>query len=85
VHAGSTTLKEKPSVALRHFYYETASSDHRTIALAASFFGSDRLLFGSDYPSFSLDRGMKNVLECGLPKEDINLILHGNAAKIFQT
>ena len=85
VHAGSTTLKEKPSVALRHFYYETASSDHRTIALAASIFGSDRLLFGSDYPSFSLDRGMKNVLECGLPKEDINLILHGNAAKIFQT
>jgi predicted TIM-barrel fold metal-dependent hydrolase len=64
-------------------YYETASADPRAIALAASILGSDRLLFGSDYPSFALERGMRNVLETGLPAADIEAILSGNAARLF--
>lgn len=83
VHAGSTTMKQRPSAELRRMYYETASADPRAIALAASILGSDRLLFGSDYPSFALERGMRNVLETGLPAADIEAILSGNAARLF--
>ena len=83
VHAGSTTMKQTPSTELRRMYYETASADPRAIALAASILGSDRLLFGSDYPSFALERGMRNVLETGLPPADIQAILSGNAARLF--
>jgi predicted TIM-barrel fold metal-dependent hydrolase len=83
VHAGTITMKQRPSVELRRMYYETASADPRAIALAASILGSDRLLFGSDYPSFALERGMRNVLETGLPAADIQAILSGNAARLF--
>lgn len=83
VHAGSVDMAQEPTKALRRMYYETASADPRAIALAASLFGSDRLLFGSDYPSFSLERGMSNVIESGLPAGQIEAILSGNAQRIL--
>jgi predicted TIM-barrel fold metal-dependent hydrolase len=83
VHAGSSTMRQLPTIELRRFYYETASADPRAIAMAASVFGSDRLLFGSDYPSFALDRGMNNVLMSGLSTKDVDSILSGNAAALF--
>lgn len=83
VHAGNTQVSEQPTRALRRLYYETASADPRAIAVAAAMFGSDRLLFGSDYPSFSLERGMSNVLESGLPREDVQAILSGNAQQFL--
>jgi predicted TIM-barrel fold metal-dependent hydrolase len=82
VHAGSTAMAQEPTRALRRLYFETASADSRTIALAASIFGSDRLLFGSDYPSFSLERGMRNVMDSGLPRDQIDAILSSNAKAI---
>jgi aminocarboxymuconate-semialdehyde decarboxylase len=84
VHAGSTEMAQEPTRALRRMYYETASADSRAIALAASLFGADRLLFGSDYPSFSLERGMRNVNESGLAPDQIAAILSGNAEQIHQ-
>jgi predicted TIM-barrel fold metal-dependent hydrolase len=83
VHAGSATMKQLPSEALRRFYYETASAHPHAIALAASIFGSDRLVFGSDYPSFSLERGMRNVMESGLPEREIREVLAGNAVHVL--
>jgi len=83
VHSGSATLTTKPSQALRRFHYETASAHPQAIALAASIFGSDRLVFGSDYPSFSLDRGVRNVVESRLSREDVDRILAGNASRVL--
>jgi predicted TIM-barrel fold metal-dependent hydrolase len=83
VHAGSVGTAEEPTRALRRMYYETASADARAIGLAASILGSDRLLFGSDYPSFSLERGLQNVLRSGLPPEQIDAILSSNAARFL--
>jgi predicted TIM-barrel fold metal-dependent hydrolase len=83
VHAGGVGLAQEPTKALRRMYYETASADPRAIALAASIFGADRLVFGSDYPSFSLERGMRNVTESGLPQDQVDAILSRNAQNIL--
>jgi predicted TIM-barrel fold metal-dependent hydrolase len=83
VHAGTVGMAEEPTRALRRMYFETASADSRAIALAAALFGSDRLLFGSDYPSFSLERGIRNVTESGLAPDQIDAILSANAQAIL--
>lgn len=83
VHTGSTTLETRPSEAIRRFYFETASAHPATIATAASILGSDRLLFGSDYPSFSLKRGVQNIVESKLSSRDVQSILSGNASRVL--
>jgi predicted TIM-barrel fold metal-dependent hydrolase len=83
VHSGSATLAVRPSLALRRFHYETASAHPQAVALAASIVGADRLVFGSDYPSFSLDRGVRNVAESRLSREDVEMILAGNASRVL--
>lgn len=84
VHTGSRTLSSLPSEALQHFYYETASAHPAAIAAAGRIFGVERLLFGSDFPSFSLERGMQNIQEAGLSETDLHLILEGNATRLKQ-
>jgi 2,3-dihydroxybenzoate decarboxylase len=83
VHAGSATLGARPSEAIRRFHFETASAHPRAIATAASLLGSDRLLFGSDYPSFSLERGVRNIVESELSRRDVEAILSGNASRVL--
>ncbi len=83
VHAGSATLTTRPSEAVRRFYFETASAHPEAISIAASILGSDRLLFGSDYPSFSLERGIRNVVESRLSRADVNRVLSGNASRVL--
>lgn len=85
VHVGGASMKQLPSQALRRFYYETASAHPVAISTAASILGADRLLFGSDYPSFSMQRGMGNVLESGLPKHDIQRILSENSDQVMRS
>jgi predicted TIM-barrel fold metal-dependent hydrolase len=83
MHAGSRPLAEPPRLALRRFWYETASGHPAAIQMTAQVLGSDRLLFGSDYPSFDFVRALEAVRGCGLPAEDIELILRGNAEHIL--
>jgi len=84
VHAGGRTLAEPPSDALRKFWYETSSAHPAGIRMAAETIGIDRLLFGSDYPSFDFVRAIKSVRECSLPPEDIERILRGNATQLLK-
>ena len=83
VHAGKRPLKVRPNEALRRFYVETASGHPAAIRLTAEIMGIDRLLFGSDYPSFDFDRAVAMVRNCGLPPEQIEKILSGNAARLL--
>jgi predicted TIM-barrel fold metal-dependent hydrolase len=84
VHAGARTLPQPPSEALRRFWYETASGHAAGIRMAAETIGADRLVFGSDYPSFDFVRAIQSVNECGLPQDDIDRILRSNAAKLLK-
>ena len=83
VHAGERPLPLRPIEALRRFYLETASGHPAAIRMTAEVIGSDRLLFGSDYPSFDFARALRSVRESGLPPEQIELILGGNAKRLI--
>ena len=85
VHAGAQSLAQPPREALRRFWYETASGHPAAIRLTAEVIGADRVVFGSDYPSFDFVRALRSVRECGLPQEDIERILRGNARELLTT
>ena len=52
--------------------------------MTAEVMGIDRLLFGSDYPSFDFVRALASVRESGLPQGDIERILGGNAGPLVR-
>lgn len=83
VHAGSRPLPVRPVEALRRFYLETASGHPAAIRMTAEVMGIDRLVFGSDYPSFDFQRAVDIVRGCGLPPHEIDLILSGNARALI--
>ena len=84
VHAAERPLPVRPVEALRRFYLETASGHPAAIRMTAEVIGVDRLVFGSDYPSFDFDRAVESVRACGLPPDDIDLILSGNAKTLIE-
>ena len=83
VHAGPRPLPVPPEEALRRFWYETASAHPAAIRLAAEIVGADRLLFGSDYPSFDFVRALDSVRRSALPEDKIEQILRLNAARLL--
>jgi predicted TIM-barrel fold metal-dependent hydrolase len=85
VHAAERPLPVRPTKALRRFYLETASAHPAAIRMTAEVVGVDRLVFGSDYPSFDFDRALAIVKDCGLPPHEIDLILSGNAKNLIET
>jgi predicted TIM-barrel fold metal-dependent hydrolase len=76
-------LSQPPSIAIRRFHFGTASTDARTLKAAAQALGADRMVFGSDYPSFDLAEAIGEVRMCGLAAEDIERMLASNAARIL--
>lgn len=82
MHAGTHPLDIRPGEALRRFWYETASAHPAAIRMTAETLGADRLLFGSDYPSFDFVRALDNVRRSGLGEQDVEGILRSNAALI---
>jgi aminocarboxymuconate-semialdehyde decarboxylase len=55
-----------------------------------AFFGPDRIVFGTDYP-FGAEEGedfirsnLAGVKAMGIPADDIEKILHGNAKKLLK-
>jgi predicted TIM-barrel fold metal-dependent hydrolase len=84
VHAGARPLPVRPLQALRRYYLETASGHPAAIRMTAEVMGIDRLLFGSDYPSFDFVRALAAVRESGLPPRDIDSILGGNARALLR-
>ncbi len=84
VHAGERPLAVRPIEALRRYYLETASGHPAAIRMTAEVMGIDRLVFGSDYPSFDFVRALRSVRECGLPSDQIALILGGNAKRLVR-
>lgn len=75
---------ERPSLALRRFYLATASSQSESIALAAKVIGADRLLFGSDYPSFEFKAAVSRVRESGLSEAEMELVFSKNALTLIK-
>ena len=74
--------------ALKNVYYDTAAStylyDFDIFRAASSIVGTDRILWGTDYPLLSQAKFLKRVRSCGLPENDLDAILGGNAARLLR-
>jgi len=78
-------ISKMPSQYLKLIYIDTAQSFYNpAMRCAFAFSGSDRILFGSDYPFANLDRSIRSIEEMELPKEDNDKIFSGNAIKILK-
>lgn len=47
-------------------------------------YGAERMVFGTDFPMWNVDKELKTFFDLGLSEEENNLILHGNAEKILK-
>ena len=82
-------LKENPLDYFRRFYVDTADHPTATLRCALDFFGSDRLVLGTNYP-YGPEEGccfVRNSLDAvrglGLPEAETQKILGSNAAGVL--
>jgi aminocarboxymuconate-semialdehyde decarboxylase len=59
--AHNAKLARPPSEYLRRFYVDSVSRNPGALALASAFYGSDRILLGSDYPWWPADEAVALV------------------------
>jgi predicted TIM-barrel fold metal-dependent hydrolase len=75
-----------PSVQAKYFWYDTVNGNPWALRCTQEAVGSDRLLFGTDYP-FWRDDAFKlcadYVAEAGLSAGNVDHILGGNAQKLL--
>jgi predicted TIM-barrel fold metal-dependent hydrolase len=88
-HSGGRVEGIKKAVEIgtryKNAYYDIAGDiyDRRLIEYICSHVGADHLLFGSDLPWFDPASQMGMVLGANLTTEEKELILGGNASKLF--
>ncbi len=72
--------------AVRHFWYDTVNGFPPALRLACEAFGTDRILFGTDYPFWRDEAhqlAMTYVHEIGLSEAEKSAIFEGNARGLF--
>ncbi len=73
--------------ALRNVYFDTAASPFlyrpAIYDIVSRLVGAEKILFGSDYPLMAQSRPLREIRDTGLDEEDKEMILSGNARRIF--
>jgi aminocarboxymuconate-semialdehyde decarboxylase len=72
----------RPSEALRRLHTDTASLQGRTLELALEFYGTSRVMFGSDYPYFAPEPQLESV-SAAVVGEERAAVLAANASQFF--
>ena len=75
-----------PSVQAKHFWYDTVNANPWALRCTQEAAGSDRLLLGTDYPFWrdgAFQLCVDYVKEAGLPAQDVDRILGGNAEQLL--
>ena len=74
--------------AMANVYFDSAASpflyEPAVFERVASLVGPEKVLFASDFPLIKQDRLMRQVMEADLSRHARDLILGGNAAKLFR-
>jgi len=87
-HAVSTledqTIAAPPSAYLRRIWYDCISYDLNALRYCLSVVGSDRMLFGSDYPHIVGDMAGNVAMVKELPDDQRRAVFSGNAERIFR-
>lgn len=75
--------------AMGNVYFDTAASPYlyspQVYSQVAQLIGSDRILFGSDYPLLAQSRLLEEIDSSGLSEDAKGLILSGNARRLLDT
>jgi predicted TIM-barrel fold metal-dependent hydrolase len=73
--------------ALKNVWFDSAASPYlyqpRVLRVMAELVGSDKMLFGTDFPLVSHRRAVRDLDASGLPEEARAKVLGGNAAGLF--
>jgi len=73
--------------AMSNVFFDTAASPYlyspQVYNQVIQLVGSDKILFGSDYPLLTQGRLLKEINSLDLPEETRNLILSGNAQRLL--
>lgn len=73
--------------AMSNVFFDTAASpflyNPQVYGQVAQLVGVDKILFGSDYPLLTQSRMIKEIRSLDIPEETKNLILSGNARRLF--
>ncbi|MDQ5823519.1 MAG: amidohydrolase family protein [Chloroflexota bacterium] len=73
---------------LRNVYYDSAASTYLynfdIFPIAAQLVGTERILWGTDFPLLSQAKFLKRVRSSGLSDEQLDAILGGNAARLLR-
>jgi predicted TIM-barrel fold metal-dependent hydrolase len=75
-------LDRPPSEYLREFYTDTVSLSRGALALALSFYGGERVLFGSDYPWWPSGDSLE-VVRSAFDGTELQAVLGGNAVRLL--
>jgi aminocarboxymuconate-semialdehyde decarboxylase len=77
-------VKERPSELLRHIYYDSVTFTLDALKMAVEVGGTDKMLYGSDYPHNIGDmRGCLSRVDA-LPYDQRKAARGGNAMRIFK-
>jgi predicted TIM-barrel fold metal-dependent hydrolase len=81
-------MKKEVKSVLHNTWFDTAASpylyDREVYPIAAEIVGSEKILFGSDYPLLNPSRYFNEIKEAGLPREAIKKICGDNAASLLK-
>jgi predicted TIM-barrel fold metal-dependent hydrolase len=73
--------------ALSNVYYDSAASSflyrHDVFPVVSRLVGVDRILWGTDYPLLSQAKFLERVRACGLPPDELEAVLGGNAQRLL--
>jgi aminocarboxymuconate-semialdehyde decarboxylase len=76
-------LLRPPSTYIRRMYTDTVSPHGMGIKFAIEYYGTDRVMYGSDYPCWDPAAALELLQETGLPDTDLDKILYHNAHRVL--
>ena len=77
-------ISNRPSEYIRKLYVDTVTKQVAPLEFAVRYFGSDHVLFGSDYPFWNTREHMQAVAESSISAEDKEKIFGTNALGLLR-
>jgi aminocarboxymuconate-semialdehyde decarboxylase len=78
-----TGLPERPSTYLKRTYVDTVAPQALTVRTALEFYGTDHVLYGTDYPCWSPRAAIGVIEEADLSPDQRSAILARNAERVL--
>ena len=78
----ATHLEDKPTAYLKRMWVDTAMPHDLTIKMALDFYGTDRVLYGSDNPCWNPRASLDTLESLKLPDDVMQKVMHDNVHSV---